>query len=879
MGEIIQDIRIISLYKQHYFDNYAPNMHTDYSCWGYYDGISITQVDTSDDKKNISHLFEKRSNACISPVWCGTAHSADDLNGTYSKQSIGIFRCFDSSANITWEKNSKIEKMSPYFALAFLQLALPEQYADIEQKIEGMSVYSCDAYNDYDTSLPYVFFNTYHTYDNADLIILLYSNNLKQMNAALTDVETDERIRYMHSIMGVSENYLNDCRNQILPEWHGVNCFIDDDIPYVSMNVSTSGSPDVVEKIKYQFRHPSKNLNVRFKGWDSITFSHGTGHCNLRIDIHATDTKSILSMLTEDGISTHDNPLYGNSIYNIETTLFWEPVNIKRINEIAVPPKPDIEPDESDSKEGGWFSQLTQTYRKKMDEAWGRQDEGGFSYYYALTQVCNILSQYEGFALSKDIFLLLYPSFRMFDIQLRQAELLVSEKNPSGDRQDLNDSICEFVNAVNSLVYHTIHTDQIFLMIPGYSGTTFSIPVKLCLIYMWVIRAVTGLLNDAHYNYACLLTPELETRPTTTVIRMGMNTDNRLIRFSSSQRSLYMPRHFIILITHELAHYVGKSIRDRHLRTQCLARILAHLLAEGIFPEEYGLLAQKSPNMIKQKLYRILEKEVKNKIQIYCVTAIYEKINNNPNPQKEHATNVIPALKEICYELLGEKGIIYQYIYSIPSGIKEEFSNTDFIEAMDLLCEAQNRLDYNRRVLFASRNIIGACINELMQIFGEVFSDIAAFGILNLDQTTFSEVFNVSEGNVPDSESDIQRNVREWIIKRLSEKDFTEPLSKYKNENFDQTDMTNWPASIKDHLFNYYWVGKYLWDYASSSFAMINKQIEKNDTLKNKVSELYNLFASGDPSCSYIYNKIVTVIKEYAQDITNEYESDLKFKL
>ena len=95
MGEIIQDIRIISLYKQHYFDNYAPNMHTDYSCWGYYDGISITQVDTSDDKKNISHLFEKRSNACISPVWCGTAHSADDLNGTYSKQSIGIFRCFE----------------------------------------------------------------------------------------------------------------------------------------------------------------------------------------------------------------------------------------------------------------------------------------------------------------------------------------------------------------------------------------------------------------------------------------------------------------------------------------------------------------------------------------------------------------------------------------------------------------------------------------------------------------------------------------------------------------------------------------------------------------------------------------------------------------
>ena len=188
MKEIIQDIRIVSRYKQHYFDKYNTTMHTDYSCWGYYDGISIVQIDTTDDKsdKNISHLFEKRSKACISPVWCGTVHNAEDLNGTFSKQNIGIFRCYDVTGGITWEQNLKIEKTSPYFALAFLQLSSREQYSDLETKIKNMSTYV------FDTFAPYVFFNTYHTYDNADLIILLYSNSLKEINNALASLENDK---------------------------------------------------------------------------------------------------------------------------------------------------------------------------------------------------------------------------------------------------------------------------------------------------------------------------------------------------------------------------------------------------------------------------------------------------------------------------------------------------------------------------------------------------------------------------------------------------------------------------------------------------------------------------------------------------------------
>ena len=65
MKQTHQDIRIVSLYKQHYFDYYIdPEMNNQYSCLGYYDGIGICQIPESDGnsvKHNSysSELFKK----------------------------------------------------------------------------------------------------------------------------------------------------------------------------------------------------------------------------------------------------------------------------------------------------------------------------------------------------------------------------------------------------------------------------------------------------------------------------------------------------------------------------------------------------------------------------------------------------------------------------------------------------------------------------------------------------------------------------------------------------------------------------------------------------------------------------------------------------
>lgn len=43
------DVRVLTLYKQHYMDFYNQKLYCDYSCWGYYDGMDVTEVEVSAD--------------------------------------------------------------------------------------------------------------------------------------------------------------------------------------------------------------------------------------------------------------------------------------------------------------------------------------------------------------------------------------------------------------------------------------------------------------------------------------------------------------------------------------------------------------------------------------------------------------------------------------------------------------------------------------------------------------------------------------------------------------------------------------------------------------------------------------------------------------
>ena len=52
------------------------------------------------------------------------------------------------------------------------------------------------------------------TFDNADIVILAYSNSLIELDNMLSEIDDLEDVEYIHTVMGVSQQYLNECRKK-----------------------------------------------------------------------------------------------------------------------------------------------------------------------------------------------------------------------------------------------------------------------------------------------------------------------------------------------------------------------------------------------------------------------------------------------------------------------------------------------------------------------------------------------------------------------------------------------------------------------------------------------------------------------------------------
>lgn len=840
------DIRILTLYKQHYFDQNDEPLKCQFTCWGYYDGLDVVQP-----PKKGSALFTKKTEAPVSPIWFGLGKSAGGLCGRYSKQNIGIFRCPDSNRenwNLFW--NSRCAG-SPFLAAALIHLEDAGQFQDVGLGIEKLTdCGKADFEPDQEIKRPYRCLLSYFTFDNADLVILIRSNSMERLEETIRDIERMEEISYVHSIAGVSTPYLTQCSDHVLSQWKGIECHVDDSVALVELRISANGGIEAAGKIKASL----EKIRDRIKNYSRITCMASFGHWNLLLKLPDTDMKSVLGMIALRGFINNENLLLGREIYNIETAIHMQEEGLSFIQA--------SEPRERLNETGEiWCGKLIRKYRNRMDQALSEKDEGLSSYYRMLLQTLNTLSQYEKFSLSKDMFYLLFPALRMFDQQLDDAVRMYRKLNRRGNIDAIKDSICEFLTVVNAAIYHTVHTDQIFLMVPGYSGTSYSIPIKLCLLYLRVGEQLIRLLNEKDYQYICLLSPEMESRPATSLINMGLDRDKRLIRFCCSQRSLYMPRHFLIILTHEIAHYVGAEIRHRELRCGNIIETLSWFMAEGILPED-------RPGDFDEEIYESLRKVQHKAIRQSCCHFLKNRIEKTEGERKYHATQLEKALMEGCQDFLanGETGI-GKFIYQVPDIVEDKLPEEQILEFGEELIRQQNWMEHNRMVMVAANTMV-TILQELILIYKEVFSDVVAFSVLNCESKTFCEAFDVSEGILLDKGSfaDVQREVREYMAEKIF---FSRAESVLQEEP-----VCPWPQKLAKMVYSYIWVEDYLLEYATKCRDSLNELLKKtkNLDLLKEIRTVYQMFSEGGKSCNEIYRTMIEQIKAYENTIEQMYQ-------
>ena len=103
-----------------------------------------------------------------------------------------------------WKSFGMKKRNQFFFGVAFLQLENSMQYIQMCDMLEHNEWQKIDE----DRKCKVL---SYCTFDNADLVLLIQGNSLRSMEQKIRDIEGNKEVQYLHSILGVSEEYLQAC--------------------------------------------------------------------------------------------------------------------------------------------------------------------------------------------------------------------------------------------------------------------------------------------------------------------------------------------------------------------------------------------------------------------------------------------------------------------------------------------------------------------------------------------------------------------------------------------------------------------------------------------------------------------------------------------
>lgn len=876
-------IKLLSLYKQHYRDSYKEAMSFQYSSWGYYDGFDIFSPDIR--KKRLS---KKITALPISDMWFGMEDLKKKNNGKTACQTIGIFRnnVNDPYAESFWKENEDY----PFFAIGFLQLSV---CGGAGEKFSMQSIRTLQDRIDSMTFLDFVGENAgcrclaYYTLDNSDLVVLFHSNSMACLQRRISEIENFNETSYMHTILGTSEKYLQACHDTILSQWgNGINCHLDDPVYHLNMRLVTRNPLENQKRLRWLLeRHLEK---WPLKGYEHAEISDCFGHESISLYIKETDVRSLLSLLLPNGIATHQNSLYNLGLYNFQTSFALSSTVLSSTEPLKIT---DEDLETGDMKERNWCIETMEVYRKYLVKICMTEiyDESMITYLNAIIQSLNTLAQYENFRISRNIFYLLYPAFRMFtecftetmEVGLKKPE----EYNNIAKR--LKKNIDLFLEAANSIIYHTIHTDQIFLMLPGYSGTSYAIPVKLQLMYLGFLKKVGFVLNDRDASdmdsqrlpFCFLIAPLNEAPPLAEKIAFKGNRNNALVRITVSQRSLSFPRDLLIILAHECAHYIGQKIRIRRIRAAKLYNTMAYLMADMLFAEIIS--SEPDENTTAHEVWMLFSKSYRHFVAEAFYDYLSKYIRNlvkNKETEKEksevfYASNLEPALNEACVAMIG--GIDTPETL-LPDDLEEKVRMIIISDKNNLKSNVRRLDEYMEWIGKARQRILAGgyickSIKEIIRLYKELFSDLTTGLVLGSSVEDMKEAMLVSEGMKMSS-----KTMKSSVILR---EELMEVLLSQNKEKISEVPAAVRPRNEKEiykNLIDYRTLRQDLLFYGEECKKRIDQRLEKNREIKDAVTQirdLYSCFKDGKSDRMTLYETIGDFVIRYSQEIESIYDT------
>lgn len=298
--------------------------------------------------------------------------------------------------------------------------------------------------------------------------------------------------------------------------------------------------------------------------------------------------------------------------------------------------------------------------------------------------------------------------------------------------------------------------------------------------------------NSEKHKYKFLLYPWAEKQTKSKVVFSKSEPGDRVILIKIPEQLLFNPRVLMVILGHEVGHYVGGYIRNRDQRYYSMVKIAIHAAAQQLM-DNFRLDDYKSDGALRE-WKKIFEQEFEKKSE-----KKYQKLSKK---HQKYSQYMKQELKDFLGEILSENSerfyhiLLENYLKNLEDGINgrapeylsfqkyaEENENALNRIQMDM---AKVRLDWNAALIDTigkQEFLLDRVIDNVMDIFIEGYADLMSIMALDLGIKQYLGSFV----EIMDGDNSCPLVIRicfvvESMRSYFRQKDDTEPKNRWNDE-------------------------------------------------------------------------------------------------
>ena len=718
------------------YNDFLPPTHEKHERWqflsfGYYDGVFVG-----------NNLCKERSGS-LEGLWDYFLKYSNELDGSYSSQIIFGLRHEEDNVkkdleSELWDKGEK-RKEFPFLFLSLIQVNsgdknLKNGWNDCGELEARLTSEDVKAF-------------TYLTFDSSDLILALFCRRYadganiidkfhRDPNSELQEI-VGWRLTYSFTVASIDKNVLNN--DEEIAK-------INDVIDVVNIHLMEK-SPSSINRV-YDILCEELDIDEKEQG----------KKCRKNSILGCNDEMFILKEIPWNkflGLYQDNKGLLNHSSENYEKYLLGVTTIIGKANLLACV---------SENNDNSNFTDpvLSKSMRMKCqgsDFLPGISKDNVESIQRSLLQVINSLQKFETSPFHDYL-------FRSSLLPLNMVIDMALEAKGKEKINDFIDSFYEFMKGFDLYVQDSSRPDRQFTQVPDFNIKIYDTPVKLTAFYNAYIYYVKEYLNgldyksDIKHDYEFLACPGITNNMRVREYFKKISDIKRLFLVEIPEKQVYQTKMMMIMLAHEIGHFVGKNIRKRAERFKCIREIIAKIVVSCMYKNLGGINSDIDKiiqdddywHMLESELHQLLSEDTDQKhyfdefLNMLSGTVSQEsteQLYTYWNARKYHSEMVKNFLKSrITYHLLNENNRLWDYLiektycYWIEKCPRQ--AEQKRIEMREIIKNKVNVM-MSDSLWSPSMFSVSKAIDALIEIMKECVADLICILTLELDAESYYE--------------------------------------------------------------------------------------------------------------------------------------------